>query len=218
MAVGSPHHITQRGNNGERVFFCDEDHRHYLRILGENAHKYGFGVIGYCLMINHVHIVGIPMNEKSLNKAVGRTNYLYARYINQSHDRSGHLWQSRFYSCPLDETHFWTSLRYVERNPVKAGMVRSALRYPWSSASAHATGNDTSGLLDMSDWQNQMRCEDWREILKEKNDPAELERLEHAISTGRPLGSPDFVAMLEGKVGRRLRALANGRPRSNKKV
>ena len=86
---------------------------------------------------------------KGKAKAIGRTNFRYAQYVTRLHSRSGHLWQNRFFSCALDEVHCWRTLAYVERNPVRARMVRKAWRYPWSSALAHAGEADRSGLLDM---------------------------------------------------------------------
>jgi len=134
---GSYHHITQRGNNRQDIFFCDEDYRAYLSIFCEQSEKFGLSVDGYCLMTNHVHLIATPANEASLAKAVGRTHFLYTQYVNRLHGRSGHLWQNRFYSCPLGDEHFWRALAYVEQNPVRAKMVRRPWRYAWSSAAAH---------------------------------------------------------------------------------
>jgi len=81
--------------------------------------------------------VATPSRAESLARAVGRTNWLYAQYVNRLHGRSGHLWQNRFYSCALDEGHFWAAMCYVERNPLRAGLVRVPWGYAWSSAAAH---------------------------------------------------------------------------------
>ena len=110
MVPGRPHHITQRGNNRQAVFFVDDDRRAYLRFLKEQSEVHGLRVLGYCLMTNHVHLLALPAGEESLAKAVGRTHFLYSQYINRFHKRSGHLWQNRFYSCVLDETHLWRAL------------------------------------------------------------------------------------------------------------
>jgi len=116
--VGCGHHITQRGNNRADVFFLDDDRRVYLELLAEQADKYGLEVVRYCLLTNHVHLVAIPHAEEALAQAVGRTHFRYSQYVNRLHGRSGHLWQGRFYSCALDERHFWQALKYVELNPV----------------------------------------------------------------------------------------------------
>jgi putative transposase len=134
---GCSHHITQRGNNRQAAFFVDDDYHVYLGLLAEQAQKHGLLIDGYCLMPNHIHLVATPAKAESLAQAVGRTHFLYTQYVNRFHGRSGHLWQNRFYSCPLDEKHFYQAMAYVERNPVKARLCRVAWRYPWSSAAWH---------------------------------------------------------------------------------
>jgi len=90
-----PHHITQRGNNRQDVFFVDDDRRVYLSILKEQSEKYGLEILGWCLMTNHIHLIARPSTTDSLAKAVGRTHFLYTQNINYLHRRSGHLWQNR---------------------------------------------------------------------------------------------------------------------------
>ncbi|MFC1588384.1 transposase, partial [Planctomycetota bacterium] len=136
---GIPHHVTQRGNNKQDVFLVKADRSVYLQILSEQGEHFGLLIDGYCLMTNHIHLIVTPQREESLAKAIGRTHWRYTQYINRLHNRSGHLWQNRFYSCPLDERHFLQAMLYVERNPVRAGMHRLAWKYPFSSAAAHCT-------------------------------------------------------------------------------
>ena len=121
-------------------------------------------------MTNHIHLIAVPVAETSLAKAVGGTHLRYARYVNRLHGRSGHLWQNRFFSCPLEERHYLAALRYVERNPVRASMVRVPWRYPWSSAAAHCAGKDPTGLLDMKTWRVWTRPGRWREFLRSADD------------------------------------------------
>jgi putative transposase len=102
---GCPHHVVQRGNNRQDVFFGDDDRRRYLSILREQAQRHALNIFGYCLMTNHVHLIVIPSTEKSMPQAIGRTHWIYAQYLNRRHGRSGHLWQNRFYSCVLEENH-----------------------------------------------------------------------------------------------------------------
>ena len=153
VVPGASHHVTQRGNNKQDVFFVDDDREVYLELLHQQAQRFGFWLEGYCLMTNHIHVVGVPMREDSLAKAVGRTHFLYSQYVNRMHGRSGHLWQNRFYSCPLDEFQALNALCYVELNPVRAGMVKKAWDYPWSSAAAHCgvkeINRDRHRLFDM---------------------------------------------------------------------
>ena len=157
VVPGVPHHVTQRGNNRQTVFFSDDDRRFYLALLKENSERFRLPVWAYCLMPNHVHIVATPADEDSLAKGIGRTNFRYARHINRLRRRCGHLWQNRFYSCALEEVHLWWAVRYVERNPVRAGLVRLPWRYGWSSASAHLGGADASGLLNLPVWREEDR-------------------------------------------------------------
>ena len=209
---GCAHHVTQRGNNRQDVFFVDDDRPVYLAVLAQQAEKFGLEVLGYCLMSNHLHLIAVPQQAESLAKAVGRTHFLYTQYVNRLHGRVGHLWQNRFYSCPLDEEHFWEALRYVERNPVRAKLVRRAWRYRWSSAAAHCGQPDRSGLLDMAKWAKLSRGWDWSAALTEPQDDEVVSRLRLGTSRGRPVGSEKFLSKLERLAGRRLRPLAVGRP------
>lgn len=217
VAVAEPHHITQRGNNQQDVFFEDDDRRVYLRFLKDYALRYRFRVHGYCLMTNHVHIIGVPEEEDSLANAIGRTHFRYSQYINQFHGRSGHLWQGRFHSCALDEAHYGNAMHYVEQNPVRAKMVRKPWRYPWSSAAVHVGAARDDGLLDLTSWREYFGDETrWRHILQQGVEEDFAEKLRLNTQTGRPLGSESFLSMLEHALGRRVRALPHGRPKSDR--
>ncbi|MCK4627112.1 MAG: transposase [Phycisphaerae bacterium] len=213
---GCPHHITQRGNNRQDVFFVDDDRRVYLEILKAQSDRLGLAVHGYCLMRNHIHLVATPQTPDSLANAVGRTHWLYTQYVNRLHGRSGHLWQNRFYSCGLDDVHFWMALAYVERNPVRAGIVRRAWRYPWSSASSHCGQPDKTGLLDLRQWFEMSADMDWLEVLNGPMETDRVSRLRLYTSRGRPLGSDKFISKLEALLGKRLRPLPVGRPKKKK--
>jgi putative transposase len=207
-----PHHITQRGNNRQDVFFVDGDKAAFLGILKEQSQKYGLQIEGYCLMTNHIHIIATPGKEDSLALTMGRTNLLYAQYINYMHGRGGHLWQNRFYSCPMDTNYFYKALCYIEQKPVRAGMVRRPWTYRWSSAGFHIGRGDEFDLLDRARWARQSSGLDWKKILQERQEKLELNRLRIYCRTGRPLGSDKFISKLETLLGRRLRALPIGRP------
>ena len=216
IITGYPHHITQRDNNRQDVFFVDDDRRVYLTLLHEQAIKYGLSVQGWCLMDNHVHLLATPSGTESLAQAVGRTHFLYTQYINRFHDRSGHLWQNRFYSCPLDQQHFWRALRYVETNPVRAKLHRVAWAYPFSSASAHVESKDDTGLLNLDEWQKMATGLNWKNVLRETEDESEIKRIHLHTHRGRPLGSDNFLSRMERRFGRRLRTLPVGRPKKMK--
>ena len=117
---GVAHHVTQRGNNRQDVFFVDDDRRMYLSCLKESAALYGLEVFAFCLMTNHIHLVATPHTEDALARAIGPTHLMYAQYVHRLHRRLGHFWQNRFYSCPLDEAHAHNAAAYVELNPVRA--------------------------------------------------------------------------------------------------
>ena len=235
---GFPHHVTQRGNNRQRVFFGDADRVLYLGLLQRQSARFGLDVLAYCLMDNHVHLVATPRRPDSLAKALGRAHFLYTLAINRRTRRSGHLWQNRFYSCSLDEQHFWAALAYVELNPVRAGLVRRAWRYPWSSAPAHAGamdagstvaradamgagaapahagGAEPSGLLDLAAWRKMLAPGvDWRQTLSAGLREEAVSDLRAGTRTGRPCGDEAFVRHLEAALGRRLHPLPGGRPR-----
>jgi putative transposase len=213
VVPGVPHHVTQRGNNRQDVFFVDDDRRVYLSLLQEQAQRHGLGVLGYCVMSNHVHLMAVPQREESLAKAIGRTHFLYTQYLHRLHGRSGHLWQNRFYSCALDEAHCWAALCYTERNPVRARMVRKAWRYRWSSAAVHCGAGKADGLLDLGLWRGAWTAEGWTQRLSGPEDGEALSGVRASTHTGRPLGSDAFLSKVESLLGRRLRALPIGRPK-----
>ena len=215
VAVGAPHHVTQRGNARQPVFFCDHDRRRYLAYLAEWNQRCGVQLLGYCLMPNHVHLVVVPETAQSLAKAIGRTHYLYTRYVNHCRQRSGHLWQNRYFSTVLDRDHLVVALRYVDLNPVRAGLGGRAGDYPWSSAGAHISGCDRSGLLDMATWRELCPLGDWGQALGVPQQSGDVSRLREATHSGRPCGSEAFVEELEGRLGRRLKPQQGGRPPSS---
>ena len=217
VATGFVHHITQRGNNKQDVFFVDDDCRTYLDFLRYNAEQYSLEVLGYCLMTNHVHIIAIPHEDDSLAKAIGRTHFRYTQYINRFHNRSGHLWQGRFYSCALDERHLLTAMKYIELNPVRAKMCRVPWRYQWSSAAVHIDKKSKSDLLSLTGWYKLISAGQWKSALLEGVDESDVMRLRNNTHTGRPLGSDSFMSKLEKIFGRRIRPLPVGRPKKKEK-
>lgn len=214
---GVPHHVTQRGNNRQTVFFNDDDRRLYLALLSEESGRHGVEILAWCLMDNHVHLVAVPLEPESLARGLGRTHFRYAQTLNRRRRRSGHLWQNRFFSCPVQGDHFWRAMRYVERNPVRARIVRRAWTYPWSSAAAHCgLGDDPAGLVDLERWRELARGRDWKEELSRRETQEEAEALRRCTQTGRPLADPAFVEEMERKLGRRLAPRPVGRPRKDR--
>src|SRR5579883_2522564 len=160
-----PYHITQRGNNRQNIYHTDQDRRIYTKLLVETAQQEQIRLLAYCLMTNHVHYVAIPPRPDSIPTWLRRLQGRYAQCFNLIHHHSGHVWQGRYFACSLDESHLWRTLRYVERNPVRAGMVPHAIQYEWSSAIAHLTGHDPIQVLDMHFWRTHDGATHWHELL-----------------------------------------------------
>jgi REP-associated tyrosine transposase len=219
VATSVPHHITQRGNARREVFPRDADRHTYLGLLREQCELYQLPLIGYCLMSNHVHLVAVPRHAESMALTLRYTHGRYAAYLNVRERRSGHVWQGRYFSCPLGPSHLWAALRYVERNPVRAGLVESAETYEWSSAAAHCRDGGGAGLLDLDVdlWQACWTPSTWRRFIgadsvSEPEGAAELEAIRQSTHTGRPLGTEGFVRDLERRLGRALTQRPGGRP------
>ena len=206
VAPGVPHHVTQRGNRRQQTFFSDGDYAAYLELLAEGCRAARVEVWGYCLMPNHVHLILAPSDEDGLRAALGEAHRRYSRRINFREGWRGYLWQGRFASVPMDEDHLLACARYVELNPVRARLVAGPQDWPWSSARAHLAGRDdgvakVAPLLD--------RVGDWPALLAAGLSEAEHRAIRAGERTGRPLGSADFVAGLERRLGR---ALARRKP------
>jgi putative transposase len=201
VAVGIPHHVTQRGNRRQQVFFADGDYLAYRTLLAEGCRKAGVEVWGYCLMPNHVHLILTPGGEAALREALGEAHRRFSRRINLREGWTGYLWQGRFASSPMDEPHLMACARYVELNPVRARLARSPQAWPWSSARAHLAGKDDGlvlvrPLLELAP--------DWAGFLAGGLADDEHSALRAAERTGRPLGAAPFVASLERSLGRTL--------------
>jgi putative transposase len=213
---GWVHHVTQRGNHQQTVFFSEHDRVVYLRLLAEYFLTYEISLIGYNLMDNHVHHTLIPEKESSLADGIGQLHHDFARWQNIQCGRNGHLWQNRFFSCPVEEDRVWHVLAYVELNPVRARMVAKAWEWEWSSAQAHATGRDTSGLLDMGYWRRAFDGPRWQEFLEKMAAEESVEaQIRRTTAGGYLLGSEATALRLERESGKQLLPRRRGRqPRS----
>jgi putative transposase len=211
VAVGYPHHLTQRGNYRQTVFAKAEDYGHYLELLGHYAQRHDLEIWAYCLMPNHVHLVGVPQAEDSLAKVFHCVHMLYSQYVNRKTEAAGPLWQGRFYSCVLDDAHVYAAVRYGELNPVRSGLADMAEAYPWSSAKSHVAGTADPVLRGKCFLTE--RIADWRRYLGEATDTPAQERLLKATKTGRPCGSEEFVATLETVLNRSFAIRPCGRHR-----
>ncbi len=207
------HHVTQRGNRRQTVFFSDDDYRAYLQLLATWCSKAGTAVWAYCLMPNHIHLILVPDNVDGLRAALGETHRRYTRAVNFREGWRGHLWQERFHSFAMDEGHLAACARYVELNPVRAGLVGQAADWPWSSAGAHLRGAD-DGVVAVAPLLT--RYPDWAAFLREDLSGDQLDTLRLHGRTGRPLGADHWLDGLEAAAGRPLRPQKPGRPKVNK--
>ncbi len=144
---GVVHHITQRGNYRQNIFEDSDDRKKYIEFVSEYSRKYQMKIYAYCLMTNHVHFLAAPLRRDSLAMTFKYANMRYSSYFNKKNRRSGHLWQGRFYSCPLHHDHALEALRYVERNPVRAKMVQFPWENEWSSAREHVALFGTDSII-----------------------------------------------------------------------
>ncbi|MBI4893626.1 MAG: transposase [Acidobacteria bacterium] len=179
------------------VFLSRRDRRVYLDLLRMNASLANVRILAYCLMPNHIHLVAVPEEPEGLAVALRRTHGRYAQYFNARKSRSGHLWQNRFYSCAMDGAHLWTAVRYVERNPVRAGLVERPEEFVWSSAAAHVGEVDRSRILDEDFWREAGGAELWRDLLAGPEDDMEMKRIRKATHSGQPLGDEEFRRQIE---------------------
>lgn len=201
VVPGYPHHVIQRGNRRQEIFFSERDKEIYLELLRQYARETGLSFWAWCLMPNHVHFVCVPDHEASLHKAFSEVHRRYSRMINFRYGWRGYLFQGRFLSYVLSETHLYAAVRYVELNPVKARMVQKAEDYQWSSARSHVL--KTQDVLCSQSFLDD-EIQDWKSYLVSASEPHPDALFEKHANTGRPLGSQDFVKRLERITGRTL--------------
>ena len=206
-----PHHITQRGNRGEDVFFDDEDRLIYLEWLADYCQKHAVEIMAYCLMTNHIHLVLRPNSEDGLQHVLKPLHMRYAQRINKAMGWKGHLWQGRFFSSPLDEAYTWSAIRYVERNPLRAGIVDKAEGYRWSSAAAHCGLIETPFLASLAKVRPVPENE-WSGWLAVPGNDAPIAMLRRNVEKGLPCGDDTFIGKLEKLAHRTLRFRPQGRP------
>ena len=212
VAVGYPHHIIQSGNYGQKIFADDNDRLKYLSWIQEYSNKYGLSILAYCLMKNHVHFVAIPAKEGSLARTFNTAHMRYSQYFNKKMKAKGHLWQGRFFSCVLDEPHLLAVSKYVERNPVRAKLVKKPWQWKWSSARSHINEEKPMIKLGSLFGRTEMPWDVWKEYIGSEETNKAIAEIRRYTRAGRPLGTDDFVRNLERKFGKALKAPPKGRP------
>lgn len=208
-----PHHIIQRGNRSQRVFFNERDYNEYLKLLNNYSHRFKVDILAYCLMPNHVHLIATPHKNGSLAQAIGETHRNYTRFINFRENWRGYLWQGRFSSYVLDERYLLAATRYILLNPVKANLVKNPWDYKWSSTKHHMM-IDTSLLVRDSLLKELIG--DWKDFLSITTNSNDINLLQLHERTGRPLGNSRFIEKLESMFKIKLKKKKAGRPKKNK--
>ncbi len=194
------------------TFFSAQDYLDYLTLSATWFAKAGVEVWAYCLMPNHVHLIAVPQDEQSLRRGIGEAHRRFSLQINAREGWRGHLWQERFHSFPMDEHHLLAAARYIEQNPVRAGLAETPWQYRWSSARAHLEATDDAlvkvrPLLELAP--------DWREFITHQPSNNDMENIRKHMMTGHPWGAPAFIERLENIAGRPLMPLKRGRKRKD---
>ncbi len=215
-----PAHVVQRGNNRQPVFFADDDYRAYLGWLAEAAGRYGCAVHAYVLMTNHVHLLVTPETRASISRMMQYVGRRYVPYVNRVYGRSGTLWEGRFKGAPIDgEAYLLACSRYIELNPVRAGMVARPADYRWSSYRANALG-EVDRLLSPHPvflalaGEPVARCGAYRALFRGQVDDRQLDGIRSTLQTGTPLGGDRFRARIERTLKVKVGHDRRGRPRA----
>lgn len=218
FVAGQPLHVIQRGNNRQAIFFEEQNYTLYRDWLAEAAAQYGCAIHAYVLMTNHVHLLVTPENKDSLPRMMQSLGRCYVRHINFAYERTGTLWEGRYRAAPIDtEQYFVACCRYIELNPVRAGMVRRPRDYPWSSHRAHADGRPDAVLSDHAILKTlgrtaQARQEEYRGLFHTALDEEFVEALRAATNGGWALGDARFQKQIAKAAKRRVAPLPKGRP------
>ena len=219
-----PHHVIQRGHNRQAVFAAADDYRYYLDNLAEWKTAYACKVYAYCLMTNHVHLIIDPGEQpERLGQLMKRVAGRQTRYVNRLEGRSGTLWEGRYKSSPIEnDAYLLACCRYVELNPVAAGICYAPEDYPWSSCAARLGGPRPEWLdLDPA-WQGlatteAQRIQFYREYLSEPISDEEREAIVRPVQRGQLTGGAAFIDAIAERLGRRIEKRGQGRPRQGNK-
>jgi len=215
---GYPYHIVQRGNNREACFVEPANYQYYLELWKDNARRYGVSVHAYCLMTNHVHFLVTPNHTDSISRAMSVIGSRYAWYFNRTYKRTGTIWEGRHKSSLVQsDRYFLTCCRYIEMNPVVAGMVRKPEEYKWSSYRVNAWGaqddlakhHEYLGL----GFTPEERCRAYRELFRYQIPDEDIHLIERASHYCHPVGDGRFRGQIEQRFGIKLGQAGRGRPK-----
>jgi putative transposase len=203
VVPGIAHHVTQRGNRKLPVFFSDADRTHYLSLVAAACTANDTRCLAWCLMDNHIHLVLVPANEDGLRATLGEAHRRYSTAVNAREGWRGFLFQGRFASYPMDDPHLMIAVRYIENNPVAAGLVARAEDWRWSSARSHVAGKRVAGdpLTDVAALGTHVG--NWRALLSAGVESADrADAIEARLRTGRPLGCEPWLESVAARLGR----------------
>ncbi len=218
---GQPQHLIQRGNNREPIFASDEDRSFYLECLQDAAERHGCALHAHVLMTNHIHLLVTPETEHSLPKTLQSVGRRYVQYFNYAYGRTGTLWEGRYKATLIDsERYLLTCMRYIELNPVRAGMVTHPGDYPWSSYQYNARGDENSLVTQHSLYRRLGRTVDarqsaYRQLFRSQLAKADVDAIREATNKAWVLGNDRFREKIEALSGRRASQQARGRPRKD---
>jgi REP-associated tyrosine transposase len=215
------YHVVNRGNNRQDVFHDESDYRAYLESLERTQLRYPFRLFGYCLLTNHVHLLLRTEPGVSVSRIMQSLTVAHTWRYHRRHSGVGHVWQGRFKSPVVqDDSHFWTVLRYIEANPLRAGLTGDPADYPWSSYLAHGLGHEDPLLTPIPDWSDLGRTEPirravWRRKVRAALPEQELSAIRQSLASGRPFGTLDWSASLADALGISREPKPPGRPRKH---
>ncbi len=215
---GMPQHVVQRGNYRQKVFEQEEDFRQYCYWMAYYANNYNVEILAYCLLFNHVHFIVIPKTKREFSLLFHTAHMCYSQYKNAQQSKKGHLWQGRFYSSILDDTHLYSAMRYVEQNPVRAKLVTHASDYIWSSARFHM-GLDKDPIIKTVGCEKMSKFGlsqgNWKNFLFERDEKAE-NFIRQETRRGGIIATPEQTIPLKQKLGLPLIQIKKGRPKKNR--
>jgi putative transposase len=208
-----PLHVRCRGNQQQDVFLDDQDRRRYMELLVRHAAESAVSILGLCQMTNHVHLILEPATDNGLTRLMARLNSEFAQIVQFRANRTGHLFQGRFKSTAMGDGYRWNALRYVELNPVRAGITARPQDWPWSSAAAHLGLVERPEWLDCRAWSERWNAANWAEFLGERVSAEEQGQIRRATREMRPLADAGTVRQWEVEYGVRLTPGKPGRPK-----
>jgi putative transposase len=219
---GLVYHALNRGNNRGDVFTDEADHLAFLQAIADAKVRYPFRLFGYCLMTNHFHLLLRPEPGQSISRILQSLTVTHTWRYHKRHRSSGHVWQGRFKSPVIqDDAHLLVVLRYIEANPLRAGMVTDPADYRWSSFPHHGLGRADPLVSGFPEWEElgateAQRRRRWRAKVRGVQDEAELAAVRTSLRSGRPLGTDDWTGRVAERLNIDLKPRPRGRPPKEK--